>query len=676
MRIRHLQIRIKTEKGLFGTDIPFNNGLTILRAGNSMGKSTCVRCIMVALGLEDMLTNSKQDLPLPQVMKSKLLFNDKYINVIESDVYLEVENNNEERIVIHRTIKGERNKDLITVIFGPALTSNKWSFKTKDYFVSRSGAAVREAGFHHFLISFLGWELPKVQTYTNGDVPLYIQCIFPYFFVEQTRGWSSLTPPITTKYRIRDPHKRVVEFILKLDATTIAKKRIEYKNRLNEISAKWNEIITALSNLPKSIGGICKNLPNAPISNWPPKPWPSIIIPNDNEWISFEKLLSLHKQQLISLESEQIPTVRQVVQEDEHDLSKLTDEIKEKELILSNLFGQLELEKAEFHELDTGLESIKKDITRYKDTRTLASLGSIAPNINNKVCPTCHQQIEDSLSPIAQGQEIMTLEDNIKLLEEQKIIYTKTLVNSNKVIQAIEAKITNFQRELNNDRAQIRAVKETLTTDNNSPSIEEIRKRIELEETINLETEISNRFEDGLLDLEVLSESWLRWSSELSNLPKEDISQEDGNKITMWNKIFREQLIAYDFQSIKPNEITISQDTYFPIHQGYDLPSNISASDFIRVIWSYLFGLLEVSQNIKTNHLGFLLYDEPKQQSAKEISFAALLKRASTVYNADQQVIFATSENENSLSTILEKISSPVSLIKFPGRIIQPLNHT
>jgi hypothetical protein len=40
-----------------------------------------------------------------------------------------------------------------------------------------------------------------------------------------------------------------------------------------------------------------------------------------------------------------------------------------------------------------------------------------------------------------------------------------------------------------------------------------------------------------------------------------------------------------------------------------------------------------------TNHPGLLVFDEPKQQSAKDVSFAELLRRASTSLGHRQQVI-------------------------------------
>lgn len=92
MRVRHLRLRLATDCGPHGLDLPLaNDGLTVLWADNSMGKSTCFRSILVGLGLEGMLTTNKKDLPLPPAMKSQLKTKDALASVIESEIWLEIQ---------------------------------------------------------------------------------------------------------------------------------------------------------------------------------------------------------------------------------------------------------------------------------------------------------------------------------------------------------------------------------------------------------------------------------------------------------------------------------------------------------------------------------------------------------------------------------------------------------
>jgi hypothetical protein len=343
MRIRHLRIRISTDNGPHGTDIEFPDGLVILRADNSMGKSTCIQSILVALGLEAMLTTSQRDLPLPHVMKEELFSNDNLVNVLESNIYLEIENKKNEHIVIHRTVKGKRRKDLVTVAFGPALTQNSGFYKSQDFFVSRAGAATSERGFHRFLADFLEWDLPVVQTFDGRQSPLYIQCFFPFISVEQKRGWASLVPPIPMQFRIREPHKRSVEFLLSLDASTIAAKRSELNNRAKEIESEWSTTFHELQTMGNAIGGIIRKVPEKPITNWPPEILPAIEIPFEEEWLTLEELIENSKIELQHLSEQEIPPVSEITDSATDELSKTQEEPNEKELVISNLLNSLEL---------------------------------------------------------------------------------------------------------------------------------------------------------------------------------------------------------------------------------------------------------------------------------------------------------------------------------------------
>ena len=61
MKLRRLVIRVQTSDGTYGNDIEFPDGLVVVWADNSMGKSTCVKAILIALGMEAMLTTSRSD---------------------------------------------------------------------------------------------------------------------------------------------------------------------------------------------------------------------------------------------------------------------------------------------------------------------------------------------------------------------------------------------------------------------------------------------------------------------------------------------------------------------------------------------------------------------------------------------------------------------------------------
>ena len=104
LRLRAISVRIETRRGRVGMDLAFADGLNVLRADNSSGKSTVLQSIIYALGLEGMLS-ARRDIPLPHSMTDYVEVDGEILPVITSSVLLEVENGNGETIAIERSVK-------------------------------------------------------------------------------------------------------------------------------------------------------------------------------------------------------------------------------------------------------------------------------------------------------------------------------------------------------------------------------------------------------------------------------------------------------------------------------------------------------------------------------------------------------------------------------------------
>ena len=230
------------------------------------------------------------------------------------------------------------------------------------------------------------------------------------------------------------------------------------------------------------------------------------------------------------------------------------------------------------------------------------------------------------------------------------------------------------------------------------PSAAAIRARFELENALRTDRQVLERFEESMTRLGALANLWRQTVAELSALPKADVTGADIKKISSWARLIREQLSAYEFKSLRVDQVIVSADTYRPECEGFDLQTSlgeqgaknaptqtrlgeqggktsslqtsVSASDIIRTIWSYLHGMLELARSEDTNHPGCIIFDEPRQQSTRDLSFMALLARASTSNKTRQQVIFFTSENLERLKAQLAPIQH--SLHIFDGRVLQP----
>jgi len=684
MRFRRLLLRVQTSDGLYTATLDFPDGLVVIWADNSMGKSTCVRSILVALGLEAMLTTSRSELPLPPAMRTRLESDRGNHEVIESEVFLEIENHNGARVVLQRTIKGTRDKDLITVHDGPALSQPGAAAQSHDYFVNQQGGASRPAGFHYWLATFLGWSIPMVPSFEGSDKPLYLQYIFPYFVVEQTRGWSTVSPPLPTQFRIRDAHKRVVEFLLNLDAHRVALRRQELVLEKASIEADWRAAVASVNESGALAAGTVQALPRTPTGTWPPLIPPALVIPRGEAWITLPARINERQSLLADLVESEIPRVQDVVATTQAELNRVERDTREKQALLARLLDQLEMEQDEVRHVQHRITAIEEDIKRHKDVQTLRRLGSRQNSqVDAGQCPICHQSIQDSLLPISADLEVMSLESNIDFLSEQRQTFQLVIANAKRIADARSAQVAALNDEVNQQRDMIRELKQTLTSDGRLPSAAAIRERIVLENSIRHDQAHLAQFNSPVERFAPLSRRWTTWEDDYRRLPTEDTTHDDKAKIGSWSRIVREELAQFGFRSFSPTEVVISPDSYRPEHQGFELQAthevptettmqlqnSISASDLIRTIWAYFTGLLELARTQATNHPGCVIFDEPRQQSAKDVSFAELLRRASNAGAFGQQVIFFTSENLERLRGHLQTV--PHTLLSYDGRMLK-----
>lgn len=679
MRLRQLKINISTTDGPYGATVPFADGLVVIWADNSMGKSTCARAILVALGMEAMLTTSQQELPLPPAMTSKLnggMANGSELEyaVLESEVWLEIENSSGRRITVQRTVKGSRDKNLITVHDGPALTVPR-AYSATDYFVNRAGGATRQVGFHWFLANFLGWDLPTVQTYEGNAAPLYLQCILPFFMTEQTRGWSSIQPPVPTQFRIRDVHKRAVEFLLGMDAHKIALTRQELQLRKTRLETRWSAQVRQLKDIATAIGGVVHALPGEPTTTWPPQVSPSINVPEQKRWIDLTERIRQQIEKKQALETQSIPLVSAVAESAKLELMEAESTVVDQQALLSRLLDALAAEEQEVIRVQERLSVIKEDIQRNKDARTLRSLGSRqGSELDHGSCPVCHQHVVDSLVRLAQGQAVMTLDENINFLVEQRRTFEGVLEQSKRVVAARQLQVQASRIEIGQLRERVRQLRQTLVSDDRSPSVAAVYERVELERDLKQDLHFNESFAEAVSGFANLARDWEELQTALGKLPPDDLSADDHRKLGLWGTSVRQQLKEYGFRSLSSSDIELSPFTYRPELEGFELQTTISASDLIRTIWAYHSGMLEVAREVSTNHPGMLVFDEPRQQSTRDVSFAALLRRASESSKYGQQIIFFTSEERKRLMDHLTGLEH--SLHEVEGRVIKKRSRT
>jgi hypothetical protein len=670
LQLRYLSLRITTSDGLFGVEIPFKTGLFVLHADNTSGKSTCLQSILYALGLEGMLS-SRQDIPLPPVVTDFLDYNGQTYDVLESEVLLEI-SNGKDIITVRRQIKGGQNKHLINVWMGPILSQSDISYISSDYIVREPGSASRERGFHRLLAEFVGWELPNVPTYNEGETLLYMETLFPFMFVEQKHGWSSLRNRFPTYFKIKELNRRAFEFITSLDAEKNATQKISLQQEAKDINNNWLAKIEACNRLLVSINAVINNLPIKPISNWPPSVQPEILIFEQDKWISIKQVISRLEERLQYLDLQEVPRVDQVIETAQQQLQDKQEQLLKIETEIRFKFEEIERQTIHIETIKMRLVSLQEELLKNKDLKKLLKLGSTQElQTCSGKCPTCHQSISDSLISVQETSNTMTIDQNIDFIEEQLKIFKAMSQSEVETLGLKRRQLNGLKSFAAEIREDIRSLKTTLTSQSNAPSYAVIEERVRLTEKIRYIKLIRSQIDEILGSFSNLSEEWREVQTKLARLPKGRFSKEDDDKIKDLEQSFQQQLQEYGFDSLNPTNITISRESYFPEYEGFDLQFNLSASDYIRIFWAYFLGLLEVSRRHKTNHLGLLILDEPRQQSAREASIKAFLNRASLSQQYEQQVIIATSESNTVLNQYLKNI--PHTYKRFDGKIIAPL---
>jgi hypothetical protein len=655
LRFGKMSISVTTDKGLFGLRHSFAPGMNIIRANNWAGKSTILRSLIYAIGLEGMFSPS-QDTPLPHVLTDYIDLPDGDAKVSESWVSVELINAKNKTITVSRSIAGATDRHLISVREGRALSDPDSAGVSVDYFVRTPRAAVSGRGFHHLLAEFMDWSLPRAAQFDGADSPLYLETLFPLLCVEQKLGWGRLPARFPTWLGVRDVRRRTIEFLLKLDAYEIAAERIAVQIELARIRTVWTENRVSAGKRATSVGTILNALPAEPVTRWPPEVVPQIFLASKGtEW----QPLPAHLAKLIvrqeRLLQEPIPTSGEDDSVTRAALVEAEDALSQREVVLRRTLESLESEISEADALQDRVASLREDQRKYKDLRKLRELGSTnSVEIETGSCPTCHQAVSDSLMDLGQRAVPMSVEQNISFYEEQFQLFEAVLINARAAISASEAQVVAMREELDQLRARVRSLRETLTSTSNSPSVEAVSERLRLEERIASLRNLATFFQDTLGTFANLTDEWNAAMDRRRRLPAGTLSDSDEAKLRNLQERFQSQLNAYGFGSSDAKRVTISTSDYEPELTDINLAADAAASDVIRLQWAYLLSLLEVGVSTSSNHPRFLIMDEPQQQSVEDANFLEMLKHAASI--PDCQLIFATSHESKGISSLAAEL--------------------
>ncbi|MEU0155501.1 hypothetical protein [Micromonospora fulviviridis] len=671
LKLEHLQLRAETPRGLFGADVPLGGGLVVLRAENSRGKSTAVRSILFALGLERMITAKASSL-VTAAMRDTLIYDSATkaeTPVRRSWVSLEISNQNQEIVTLTRWVKDSTISDgVIRVTHGPALTS-VGVYPSEDFFVGRGGSVTSPRGFHNWLARFIGWELPELPARDGRTAPLYMEQVFPLLFVEQKRGWAGIQAQMPYFSAVTDVRKRAIEFLLALEIGGRELRRQELQARLRSLDEQWKSTHSRFMARTEGSGISVAGIPAQIRPGWSPGVNVGLLAAVDDGWVPVTEQIRAAKADLEAATGRAARSVGEVSSKIEGQLREALDRstrIQENGAILRD---EILRDQEELAAIEGRLNALADDLRQYQDVATLERLGAHTAADLRSDCPVCHRELPETLLG-SEPANLMSIQDSINYIKQQVELFNAMEQDGRRVLEAKREQLAGFRAEASATRSLIRRLRTDLTSPNSILSEEEVAERIILRQKIEKLERLVEEFDTLQAQLDRLASAAESLRQELSEIPKDRFTDLDEKKIEALRRSFVKQLQEYDFGSFSDERLRLSADDYLPRRDDFDLQADISASDSIRVIWAYLIGLLEVSGQYNTNHPGFLVFDEPRQQSAKDVSFAALLRRASA-HAASGQVILATSEKLEPLSEMLQGL--PVVMHDVAGYLLQPI---
>ncbi len=648
-----------------GFDIPFNTGLNIIAGENTSGKTSIMKCLYYALGLEQLLNGKKNaqamSRPLKEVFQIKK--GDDEINYLVnfSFVTIEIVNNNELYATIRRTIKGANLSEEATLTVWDCKMDDIDNNESSEYFVNSIGDH-GSFGFYSWLAKFLEWELPTVDSYSgkNGESLLYMQLIMSIATVEQTKGWSDFFAS-NLGLSVIDPKQRVMEFVLKMvdngneaKVKALNKKKKQLELNWKEIFGRLRQVLT-INNL--HIKGV--TMDNVPDKNTFSKV-KVYLLQSDGVLLEdfYKEKTELYKKlQDVSLgrtktNNSDVFNEIKIKKEALENHQKQYDEFKRRLLMDSQQQSDLQdelLHSTEELKRNTGLEHLSSNVMPHIITE----------------CPTCHQTVTNLSSKMDLNLDVSLIKNNIGQLKKSINIIEATLKTLKITISEKKIYEHYYQKALLKESEELQSLyNDMCVIDGNSEKL--ITEKIELR---NL-----------LQNLNLFKEQYFSITNEMISIidayaiVKEDLKtmkekgEEDKTSLYPIQIKLQKLLSKFGYDSNKPYMVVLPETggtntKYLPSisdrdHGIQDLKVNSSASDIIRCIWAFNIALLCDA----SRHPGFLLMDEPCQHSVKSESLSAMFKECAaltdkqTILACSSEVKFDEDKEFSTLSTMLAGI--------------------
>ncbi|MET8359751.1 hypothetical protein [Micromonospora sp. NPDC005171] len=510
-------------------------------------------------------------------------------------------------------------------------------------------------------MNFIGWDLPTVVDYTGKPMLLYPDVVFPFLIVDQ-QAWVSSGPRKVERYQIREPVRRAAEFLLALEGPLARKRRDELDRRINDLQIDWTSALSALRGQTSAVGGRVVGVPERPAGSAARSTRVQstdlnsavLQVIREGEWLPAEDLLrDIDVELTAAAAAIEAPRPNNPT---DIGLRGQIDDVKEElndVLAAARLLEQdLTLAEAQLAALDRRIDSLQEERERNRDIATLIRLGSetSAQHIADHNCPTCRQSLDGVES--AELGPTLDVGDTIGLLNSQISTATAMRDRSRSVADQSANAYAAMQREIDHLRVQLRALESDAVTPDQIPKSGDIAKRISLELRRGEIQRTMDSFDTKIGSLDEIAGAIADARNELSELPV-GLSDGDVAVLRSVGSLMRRRLRASGFGSYDPDLVQIDMDSLQPARQGFDVDTDASASDVVRIKLAYLDSIRQVGLE-RGVHPGLLVLDEPRQQDMEIEDYEAVLRYLADQHGSNTQVIVTSTTAMSHLRTSLE----------------------
>lgn len=667
----------------FGRIVKLDKGLNVIIGDNTKGKTSLASCFYYILGMEELMSPKRDVDSLDRCLKVSFIWRDsstgkeKTWYVDSSYVEAEIKNGSGKRVLLHRDIKNDSiNANKISI---SNLNNEKWEHPNEYFLHSRDDNNQSiDFAFYGFLANFVGINLPTVPV-RNSDKEsvLYLQTLFALCYVEQTRGWADYFATIKG-YNILRPKQRIIEYAMSLAIDAEYETKQKLKEKRDNAKTMWSFEVKNLKDILS-----CNNFEVLDLEDNVEKQKNNIdtlkIEYIGKNGLDIDHRLCELKEKIEAYELNKKEVIQKRTPEDR----KLIETYQKHKQIYDDFCHKLAIDKRKLDVINQKLSALENE---HKRIAGLNKVDNVFTTLQVTVCPTCKQTL-----PI--GEEVRGKE-----LEKAQLIELDNMITNKKKFLEVLKETT--ENNLQNKQLHLLYIEKLLSQDktlveqlNNesyfsSSGISEIeimevaKQKLELEQTRILQ----NKIEAAHKRLENIRKEFDEHDKAYKSF-KDNERMGIENSLTKFEILFKEYLMSYEYKSNYRNQIYFelnraSSYLYFPLVQmQYDsseqLRSVSSASDFIRSIWAYYLALLKVG----SKHPGFVIFDEPCQQSMDESSLKKLFECSSKFM--DRQVIFFCSSqphtaenNDGGNGNIIEDIiqnmpnKAMINAIEFKDRAI------